>query len=206
MNSLEKKIVLVVGSEEGLGCFLAEQFLKAGAKTIFHYRTKKPKMKSSSVVFDVRDSKIVQSEINRVVHDFGGIDILVNCVGPYTPQSIEKITEEEWRENIEAILHGSFFLARAVLPTMRKQKSGKIIFVGDESVGELKTSPIAVPYKIAKNGLVTLTHALAETEKQNEIGIHLVSPGFLPNSIVKPPKGEKEMTFKEVWEKIQNVL
>ena len=199
MNSLKDKVVLVAGSEKGLGQFLAEQFLKAKAKTIFHYRTKKPKMKRPAVIFDVRDLKVVQSEINRLVQDFGRIDILVNCVGPYTPKSIETITEEEWRENIEAILHGSFFLARAVLPTMRKQKSGKIILIGDASVGKLKTSPIAVPYKIAKNGLVTLTHALAETEKQYGIGIHLVSPGFLPNSIVKPPKGKKEMTFEEVW-------
>jgi len=204
-NKKSKKVVLVVGSAKGLGKYLAQQFVRSGMTTIFHYREKRKGLRRGAVFFDVRENSEVEREIRKIIKKHKHLDLVVNCVGPYTPKRLDKISIQDWKENIEATLHGAFFVSRAVLPHLRRQKSGCLVFIGDAATGKLKTSPMAVPYKIAKNGLITFVYALREVERKRGIKVGLIAPGYMPNSIVSPPKKtppEMRTSFDQVWKKL----
>ena len=204
------KIILVVGSAKGLGAYLAQGFAEQGATVVFHARQHNKRCRSPFVTFDVRDRAAVERAVKKIIKKYRRIDVLINCVGPYTPKRIDQLTEKEWRNDLESGLHGAFFLSRAVLPQMRKQKSGCILHIGDKTVKGLKTSALAVAYKIAKNGLATLVHALQQTESKHGIQIHLLKVGILPNSIVKPSQKIlakiPQTSFESVFKKIEKLI
>ena len=210
---LEDQVILVTGSAKGLGRFLAEKIEGVGATTFFHFRNSKSRpvrFSSESVCFDVRDKEAVQKGVASIVKKCGRLDALIQCVGPYHPKRIDELSDHEWKTDLETTLHGSFNLSQQVLPTMRKNRFGRIIYVGDSMADRLTTSPHSVAYKIAKNGLYSLARAFAQTEMKNGITVNVVSPGVMPNSVVKPSTKAMPRVrltkFEEVYQAILFLL
>jgi len=188
---LENKVALVTGSSRGIGKTIALKLAEAGASLGINYKSntwaadevvesiKKMEHKAISVQCDVSNFADVEEMVKKVLSEFGRIDILVNNVGPFLYKSIYDTTIQEWHQIINSNLNSTFYCCKAVVPIMRKQKSGNIINIGapnaERTQGYLKNCP----YATAKTGVVVLSKSLAREEAKNGIRVNVVNPGFI---------------------------
>jgi len=188
---LENRVALVTGSSRGIGKTIALKLAEAGASLGINYKSntwaadevvesiKKMEHKAISVQCDVSNFADVEEMVKKVLSEFGRIDILVNNVGPFLYKSIYDTTIQEWHQIINSNLNSTFYCCKAVVPIMRKQKSGNIINIGapnaERTQGYLKNCP----YATAKTGVVVLSKSLAREEAKNGIQVNVVNPGFI---------------------------
>jgi len=123
---------------------------------------------------DVTKSNEVQQMVERVVKEFGKIDILVNNVGVSGGAPVTEMTEEYWDFMLAVNLKSQFLCCKYVLPHMIKQQSGKIINIG--SVNGREGSAGATAYCAAKGGVHLFTHALAKEVAPYNINVNCVAP------------------------------
>jgi NAD(P)-dependent dehydrogenase (short-subunit alcohol dehydrogenase family) len=124
---------------------------------------------------DVSNAKDVENMVQRVVDEFGKIDLLVNNAGiAFVATPIWEIKEEEWDLTVDIMLKGTFLCCKYVLPHMIKRKYGKIVNTG--SIGS-RGSYHNAPYSATKAGIQTFTLAMAKDVGEYNININCVSPG-----------------------------
>jgi NAD(P)-dependent dehydrogenase (short-subunit alcohol dehydrogenase family) len=192
--------VLITGTSTGVGFETAILFAKKGFKVYATMRnlgkanTLLEKLKAANLTIevlplDVTDISTIKSAVNTIIQKDGKIDILVNNAGAGFAKTTEQASEEEIRWVTEANYHGVVFCTQAVLPFMRKQKSGQIINV--TSVGGLVGQPFNELYCGAKFAVEGYMEALATyiTDAFN-IKITNVEPGgiatkFMASAIEK---------------------
>ena len=132
---------------------------------------------------DVTKSTEVEQMVQKVVKEFGRIDILVNNVGVSGGAPITEMTEEQWDFMLAVNLKSQFLCCKYVLPHMMKQKSGKIINLG--SISGKEGSINATAYSAAKGGVHTFTHALAKEVAAHNINVNCVAPGAVNTPMMK---------------------
>jgi 3-oxoacyl-[acyl-carrier protein] reductase len=192
--SLENKVALVTGSSRGIGKAIALKLAETGASLVINYKSNcrtaekvvesiqkmsYGKRKAISIQCDVSNFADVEEMVKKVMSEFGRIDILVNNVGPFLYKSIYDTTIQEWHQIINSNLNSTFYCCKAVVPIMRKQKSGNIINIGapnaERTQGYLKNCP----YSVAKTGVVVFSKSLAKEEAKNGIRVNVINPGFI---------------------------
>ena len=189
--SLENKVALVTGSSRGIGKTIALRLAEAGASLVINYKSdrwatdevvksiKKMKRQAISVQCDVSNFADVEEMVGKVMSEFGRIDILVNNVGPFLYKSIYDTTIQEWHQIINSNLNSTFYCCKAVIPIMRKQKSGNIVNIGAPNAERTQGYVQNCPYAIAKTGVVVFSKSLAKEEAKNGIRVNVVNPGFI---------------------------
>ena len=137
--NLEDKVVIISGSTGVLGTAVTKKFLSVKAKVVALYSRESSleKLKSEvtqeflSIKTDVLNEVSVQKMVKNVLESHGRIDILVNLVGGFLGgTSIVETSEEQLDKMMDLNLKSVFFNCRTVLPAMIKQKSGRIIAIG----------------------------------------------------------------------------
>ena len=108
---------------------------------------------------------------------FGRIDILVNNAGITRDDLAMRMSDQAWADVLNVNLTGSFYMARAVLRPMLKQRSGRIINMSSVS-GQMGNAGQA-NYSASKAGLIGLTKALAREVASRGITVNAVAPGFV---------------------------
>jgi 3-oxoacyl-[acyl-carrier protein] reductase len=193
-------VALITGAGRGLGKSLAVAFSKRGYAVAIHCHTSLAaadetvrQIKSTGgsallVPADIRQSDLVQEMVNRVVSEWGRVDVTVNNAGTVRNRTIAKMSNEEWHEVLASNLDGTFFVTRAVLPIMRKQKSGSILNIA--SYVAARGVHGAANYAAAKAGIVAFTKSAAIEEGPHNIRVNALLPGFHVTDI-----------NKDVWEK-----
>ena len=195
---LTSKRAIVTGGGRGLGRAMALALAEAGADVAVISRTlseleqvaqeiRQKGRKALSVVCDVSVLKDVQQMVEKVIDEFGGIDILVNDAGIVKASPAEDMSEQDWRDVIEVDLTGTFFCCQAVGRHMIKQKSGKIINLCSMT-GTIVNKDIGpfCAYCAAKAGAVHLTKALAVEWAKYNIHVNSISPGYFETPMSKP--------------------
>jgi 3-oxoacyl-[acyl-carrier protein] reductase len=126
------------------------------------------------VTADVRTMANTEAMAQTVRDRWGRIDVLVNNAFWGPPASIEKTTEEFWDRTLDTTLKGPFLCARAVVPAMKEQGSGRIVNIGSLAgkIGEDNRTA----YCAAKWGLEGLSAALSVELLPHNIHVHLISP------------------------------
>lgn len=173
------KVWFITGSSRGLGRNLTEAVLAKGDKVVATAR--KPEQLKDLVQkypgqvlalpLDVTDKDQVNEAVKKAIEQFGRIDVLVNNAGFGITGAAEAYTEEQVRSQLEANLYGPIAITRAVLPHMRRQKSGRILQIS--SIGGRVGSLGLTMYQAAKFGLSGFAEALAK--EVNHLGIHVTS-------------------------------
>jgi 3-oxoacyl-[acyl-carrier protein] reductase len=189
--SLENKVVLVTGSSRGIGKTIALRLAEAGASLVINYKSdnaaaeevlqsiKKMKREAIAIQCDVSNFADVEEMVGEVMSESGRIDILVNNVGPFLYKSIYDTTIQEWHQIINSNLNSTFYCCKAVVPIMRKQKSGNIINIGAPNAERTQGYLRNCPYALAKTGAVVFSKSLAKEEAKNGIRVNVVNPGFI---------------------------
>lgn len=177
------KVWFITGSSRGLGRSLTEAVLAKGDQVVATAR--KPEQLSDlvakyptqilAVQLDVtQKSQIVKAVADAVAH-FGKIDVLVNNAGFGITGATEAFTDEQVRSQLETNLYAPIEVTRAVLPYMRKQRSGQILQVSSIG-GRIGNAGISI-YQAAKFGLTGFSEALAKEVAPLGIKVTSVEPG-----------------------------
>ena len=170
---MKKTIVLVTGSNRGIGAACIEEFAKQGATVIINYchheeeakeleRTIRGKYDVDvlTIKCDVSNSEEVEEMINTIVDNFGGIDILVNNAGIARDSLLLDKTEKEFKRILDVNLLGTYNCSKYVGKIMLEQKHGKIINIS--STNAIDTYyPESCDYDASKAAVISLTHNLA---------------------------------------------
>jgi NAD(P)-dependent dehydrogenase (short-subunit alcohol dehydrogenase family) len=189
------KSILVTGAGRGIGKAIALAFAREGASVAVnaaHAETaeaaaaeaRKSGGKVVPIVADVRDADQVGRMIDRVVSEFGKLDVLVNNAGvsqPLVPLVEQKI--EDFDRTIDINLRGTYLCCRAAAGGMIAQGGGIIVNIA--SITAHTGPPMRTAYASSKAAVVNMTMALASELGKYNIRVNSVSPGYVVTDIVK---------------------
>lgn len=177
------KIWFITGSARGLGRSLTEAVLAKGDKVAATARNtnalKELEAQYSGQVFpiqlDVTDYDQVHLAVEAAVEHFGRIDVLVNNAGFGIVGAAEAFTDEQVRSQLETNLYAPIEITRAVLPFMRKQRSGRILQISSIG-GRVGNAGVSI-YQAAKFGLSGFSEVIAKEVADLGIYVTSVEPG-----------------------------
>lgn len=179
------KIVFITGASKGFGKLWAEALLQRGDKVAASARniTALADLKAAygdnllAVELDVNSRENVFSAVNKIKDHFGRIDVLINNAGFGLFGTTEETSEQQARDQMETNFFGSLWVAQAVLPIMRAQKSGHIIQVS--SFLGLTTIPLLGLYNASKFAIEGLIETIGSETAHLGIKTTLIEPnGF----------------------------
>ena len=198
MFDLSGKVALVTGCSTGLGVQMAKALARQGASIIALARRQELidevakeirdtyGVDALAIKCDITDTENVEKAVDEALDHFGRIDILINNAGTGAVAPAEDITDEQFRNELEIDLFGTFKVARAVAKkAMIPAKYGRVINIASMYglVGN-KIAPSS-PYHAAKGGVVNLTKALAGEWGKYGITVNSICPGYFYTPLTK---------------------
>jgi 3-oxoacyl-[acyl-carrier protein] reductase len=135
---------------------------------------------------DVSDPAAADQLVSRVLGEFGRIDALINCAGPYRRISILEESIDGWHSMFDNNLHPVFYLSRLVAPGMIERGWGRIINFAMANADQNLGQPYITGHYIAKIGVLVLTRSLAKALGKHGITINAISPGFIETGTLAP--------------------
>jgi 3-oxoacyl-[acyl-carrier protein] reductase len=189
MSNLDGVKVLITGSGGGMGRSHAVLMADRGADIIVHDIKRdgadetaemvRAKGRKAHVIYsDVRDVAALRQDIEGGIQALGGIDVIVNNAGVGgNRKAIEDIDEAIYDQMMDVQVKGAFFATQAVLPTMKAQRSGRIINIS--SIYAMGGNNISSHYCAAKAALSGFTKAWAKELAPHRITVNAVAPGFI---------------------------
>src|SRR3954451_11568187 len=182
---------LITGASRGMGVHFAQAALAAGHQVIATARTPErvtdavgAHERLLAVRLDVTDPASVDQAVAAGVERFGNIDVLVNNAGNFYAGFFEEISPEDFRAQIETNLFGPINVTRAVLPVMRRQRSGLVVTIS--STGGIVGQAFVSAYSASKFGLEGWMESLAPEVEPFGIRTMLVEPGFFRTELLQP--------------------
>jgi 3-oxoacyl-[acyl-carrier protein] reductase len=172
-------VVIVTGAASGLGAVYCSA-LSAAGYTVVGADVAAVDGVELAVAVDVTDREGTERLAEQVLAHFGRIDALVNNAAVYSSivkKPFEQITDEEWDDVMRVNVKGAWLCARAVVPTMRRQRGGKIVNVSSMTV---PTAPPGFAHYVAsKAAIVGLTRALARELGPDGICVNTLTPDYI---------------------------
>jgi len=185
-QKLAGKIALITGGDSGIGRAVAVLFAREGADVaIVHLDEDADARVTAKAVEaegrrslvlkgDVRDSSFCKSAVEKVIKEFGHLDILVNnaAVQVHT-KDIEALSDEHFDQTVKTNLYGYFYMAKAAIPHL--PRGGAILNTG--SVTGIDGSPMLLDYSMTKGGIHAFTRSLAGHLMPKGIRVNCIAPG-----------------------------
>jgi NAD(P)-dependent dehydrogenase (short-subunit alcohol dehydrogenase family) len=177
------KIILITGVSSGFGRAFAEAALREGYTVIGtvrneyarkEFETIEPK-RAKSLILDVTNFAAIAPSISKIEHEIGPVDVLVNNAGYGHEGILEESSLEDLRRQFEVNVFGAVSMMKAILPTMRRRRSGRIINI--TSMGGYITMPGIAYYCGSKFALEGISETLAKEVKGFGIHVTAVAPG-----------------------------
>jgi len=184
---LEEQTAIVTGGGRGLGRAIALELAEQGLDVVIADLDPDEMAETSGLIedrgqsalplrTDLRDPDNVRESVDRALAEFGSIEVLVNNSGIAGPTlSCEEMPIDEWDQTIAVNLRGAFLMARAVLPSMKRQEYGRIVNIS--SVTGKRPVAQRTPYAASKMGLIGFTRSLADEVGKHNINVNAVCPG-----------------------------
>jgi 3-oxoacyl-[acyl-carrier protein] reductase len=212
MQLLKGKKALITGGTAGIGKDIALSFAKQGAHvTIFGTNAQR----AAEVVQELNDSRVdadqqfcsdivnvsdkasVDLAIQKLLASWGSVDILVNNAGITKDGLLMKMSEQDWDDVLDINLKSVYNLCQALVRTMLKARSGKIINVS--SVVGLTGNAGQVNYAASKSGMIGFTKALAQELATRGICVNCIAPGFIQTKMTDVlTDAQKEAIVKKI--------
>jgi NADP-dependent 3-hydroxy acid dehydrogenase YdfG len=181
MKNLKDLVVVITGASSGIGLESARRFADAGARTVLLARSsdrlasaERAVKRSVAIALDITDESAVQNAFADIEQRVGPVDILVNNAGTGFATDLSTVTLEDYRKIFETNVTGVFLCSRAVLPSMKRRKSGHIINISS-IVGKV-ANPNAPLYCASKFALNGYTSGLQQQLAADKVRVSMVSP------------------------------
>lgn len=208
---MKKVVALVTGSNRGIGASCIEEFAKKGVSVIINYchhekeaKELERKIKEKynvdvlTIKCDISKEEEVESMVNEIVDNFGGIDILVNNASVSRDSLLLDKNIKEFKRILDVNLIGTYLCSKYVGKVMLEKKKGKIINIA--STNAIDTYyPESCDYDASKAGVISLTHNLAR-EFAPFINVNCICPGW-----VKTPMN-KNLSIDQITEERKKIL
>jgi 3-oxoacyl-[acyl-carrier protein] reductase len=186
MGAIENKVAIVTGGAGGIGSAIVQRFAREGAKVAIadidadagKIQVVELTAKGADVIpilANVTDKISVDGMVKATLDRWGRVDILVNVAGGADRKLVVDMTAADWDHIVDMNLKSTFLCAQAVLPTMLKQKSGKI--VNTSSIYGFTGNATRSSYAAAKAGVAAFTKSLALEVVKEGINVNAVAPG-----------------------------
>lgn len=182
---LEGRVAIVTGAARGIGRAYCLAMAREGAHIVAVDVADTAPTKAAveelgvnglALKADVSREEDTQRMAQETIDAFGRIDILVSNAALSPEQPLDEITFADWRKVLSVDLDGVFLCAKAVIPQMKKQKSGRIINIASSTV--FMSFPNLTHYITAKAGVIGMTRALATELGEHGILVNAISPGL----------------------------
>jgi len=204
MFDLEGKVALVTGSAQGIGRAIALNLAQGGARIVLT-DMRESKLdevvkeieaqggKAIRFVVDVTDREAVQKMADQTLEAWGKVDILVNNAGITRDNLVLRMKIEDWQAVLKTNLDGAFYCIQAVLPSMVRQRYGRILNIA--SVVAQAGNVGQANYISSKAGIIGLTKAVAAEVARRNITVNAVAPGFIATAMTEnlPPEIKEKM-------------
>lgn len=186
---------IVTGSSRGIGRSIALEFAEEGARVVVNCDKSRDEAaqvvdmirsrggEASLCLADVRSYPDCVKLAGHALKEFGGIDVLVNNAGIVKDSLVHKLSMDDWQEVIAVNLTGVVNCTKAVVDTLKQQRSGRIINISSV-VGQIGNIGQA-SYSASKAGVIGLTKTLARELARDGILVNAIAPGFCDTEMVK---------------------
>lgn len=203
--NLDGLVALVTGGSSGIGAAIAVGLAGAGAKVVITARRSEELQgtvqaivegggRAEAVVADLARLSEVEALASAAARPFGSPDVLVNAAGINLREPVDRISHESWNRTLALHLSAPFFLARALVPEMRRRGWGRIINIA--SLQTVRAMPDCIAYGTAKGGVGQMTRAMAEAWSGSGINCNALAPGFFPTELTAPVFADAERAAK----------
>jgi NAD(P)-dependent dehydrogenase (short-subunit alcohol dehydrogenase family) len=189
---LAGRVAIVTGSSRGIGKAIALRFAREGAKLVINCRNSIDKAEvvveevraagSEAIVVqaDVGDRENAERLVESTLKSFGRVDVLVSNAGIIIDRPFVESTDEDWRAAMHSNMDPFFYLVRACLPHMIKQRSGRVLATGSIIAEKYDFGPNKMAVcTAAKAGLISMLRAVAVEAAPYGITVNGVSPGYI---------------------------
>lgn len=199
MGLLTGKTALVTGAARGIGKAVAMKFASEGANIAFTDLVLNDDMAAGleatrkeiealgvtcrAYAGNAADFEETEKVVKQIHADFGSIDVLVNNAGIAQQKLFTELSASDWQRMMQVHIDGAFHCCRAVVPSMVREKRGKIINIS--SIWGLAGASCEVHYSTAKAALIGFTKALAKELAPSNIQVNCVAPGVINTDMCK---------------------
>jgi NAD(P)-dependent dehydrogenase (short-subunit alcohol dehydrogenase family) len=178
----DNQVVLITGAQGGLGTYITEAFLAAGAQVVGSSRriddAAFPHARFAGMAADLTNAEDAARLAAGVVERFGKVDALIHVAGGFAGGSrIDETDDATWDAMMNLNVRAAFHILRAVLPPMRRQKRGRIVAIGSRA-GVEPAAHIAA-YAASKAALVSLVKTAALENRAAGITANTILPGAI---------------------------
>jgi 3-oxoacyl-[acyl-carrier protein] reductase len=189
-----RRVVLVTGGSRGIGRAVVRAFAGQGARVAFCYLGNHAAAHALSqeattagwivhaAQVDVADPIAAHAWVDRIVHEWGRVDVLVNNAGRFPTTPVAAMDPAEWDAVIRSNLYSVFYCSRAVLATMAAQGRGNIVNLA--SIAGKRGSANHAHYAAAKGGVLAFTRSLAREVIGQGIRVNAVCPGRIATDLL----------------------
>lgn len=187
--NLDGCVAIVTGAAQGIGESIATFLAAAGASTLLADiqeekvgevagRLRAVGHRAASCCVDIGDPGSASDMVASCLDEFGRVDVLINNAGIDAPPGAAwDIDEDHWRRMIDTNLSGAWWCTAAVLAPMKRQRSGRIVFISSGSA-RIGDPGISIAYNASKAGLIGLTIGLSVHLEPYGILVNAIAPGY----------------------------
>ena len=193
-----KKTLLIIGSSGGLGTAMVEHFKKSNYNLALHFHKHEPEVKGQHIQTyqaDISNEEEIKELIRSVQADFGRIDMVVHNAGVSRNGMSWKMDQTDWDESIAVNLTGPFLVSKYLIPIMREQSFGRIVFMSSvvAQTGFIGTAA----YAASKAGLLGLTKTLAKELAPKNITVNAIALGYFNTGMIHDVPQEMQEQLKK---------
>lgn len=194
-TGVKDKIVVATGASEGIGKAIAKAFLHEGATVVIcshspdKLETARDQLAQSggqvlAVTADLSTANGANTLKERTLEAFGTVHVLINNVGvPGTFAPFMDLSDEDWQRVFEVNVMSAVRVSRVFIPSMQKQKWGRIIHMASES--GVQPDAVAPQYGMTKAALINLTKSMSKAFASDNILVNAISPAFVMTSMLR---------------------
>jgi 3-oxoacyl-[acyl-carrier protein] reductase len=185
-----EQIILVTGASRGIGRAIALRLARPGAVLLLNHYDPEPAAAEQTLAevqargaqgrilyFNVAEFQETQARVEEILKEFGRVDVLINNAGITRDTLLMRMKEADWDLVLQVNLKGVFNCTQAVLRSMIKNRSGKIVSI-TSVVGAIGNAGQA-NYAASKAGVIGFTKSVAKEAAGRGINVNAVAPGFI---------------------------
>ena len=194
-----KKVIIVTGGSEGLGKEIAAKLNGNSSNEIIVLSNNKSCLTETGAqlscdcrLCDITDPAQIEKSVADILEKYGRIDCLINNAGVWASGELDELSYNDVARIVMVNTVGTMYMTKAVIPVMKKQKSGKIVNIG--SYDGTITKSERGPYVASKWAVTGFTGAMRKELQKYNIGVYGLYPGLMNTNLFKNADGKRDLT------------